>query len=511
MLAEFSTRVLHKKAITYLEDKSATRRLLEQREAFTMRMAYRYALSRQAYERKDLERRWHNFGQILKSKGEMLQEEEYTAEATSSKGDRKIPRRTLDRLRTHVEASWASNLQWIDVLILGEEQHGVKDALLESPFERVWDHASQNSLYAIRTEETESVLRNLESRVQAQGSRLDKWKKIQAKVSERADTRSAKYPSHLRPLHHPFSSKQLLHEQSESRQGAHTSRELNSAGRAEDSRTAKRNRGSTSVRTDKSEALGNEIPLPHRQNGQRVYHLRSRRNEGSSCLEGKQSIPAVDSALLLNSSDPSTQDQQMNRHTAPQDQAKWEQAAETAVEALDTKNVEFKPLPSLAERTRMTMALTTPLKEELTAHAKSRTSPSLAERPASAGSPHATFHHTGAPPLNSLADRTRQSMNLMAMRTPAPAAARPRQRRTSSLYDVLKTRPVKKSQETNDADTTLFEQTIQNLQADYESVFKPRPRVAVSPVLSPVPLRNGIGENLNLNGHASSGEEDDFS
>lgn len=154
--------------------------------------------------------------------------------------------------------------------------------------------------------------------------------------------------------------------------------------------------------------------------------------------------------------------------------------------------------PSLAERTRMSIAFNssedvTGLLPDLPLNATLRVESQVGESPTIRTAKAHDKH-------SSLLDRTRESI-LMAPQDAVPNSKRPAHARTrSSIHPVnqfdtlLKSRRISLSataDRNNGQHETLVKRDITPLdtrlspEAEYDSVFKPRPRVAHSPVLSP--------------------------
>lgn len=161
-----------------------------------------------------------------------------------------------------------------------------------------------------------------------------------------------------------------------------------------------------------------------------------------------------------------------------------------------------KPKLSLLERTRQSMALVKPeekdrLPEFATAASTSITS--IAEN---------TVPSSDAPikRRETLLERTRQSMSLIPPKPPPQRGIE--QRRTSKIYPTnqFETPGKQQSRPQNDQESTppesLFEQD-----ANYASVFKSRPKVALSPTATSM-MMHGELDNI-IEGESSEDDDDD--
>ncbi|KAH0536131.1 hypothetical protein FGG08_006974 [Glutinoglossum americanum] len=162
----------------------------------------------------------------------------------------------------------------------------------------------------------------------------------------------------------------------------------------------------------------------------------------------------------------------------------------------------MKPLPSLAERTRMSMA------------SKSIKAPAAGEQKDLAISHRelSTGNQSSEDPTISLLDRTRKSMSAF----PQPPAAKPSTTRSrKSIHPP--SRPPKphtrhtphpetpsiKPDDLYASDNSIPREELFSQEADYASVFKSRPKIALSPTFSPLGL-GGDEEELELPGFDSS-------
>ena len=523
LLADLSTRVLFKRLAADEDDGSTIQQYLchngfgAQQQVVPASLAYRYALAAQSKERGSFERRWHKFGRVLATKGAALQVDEQLASvAASPRKDKKIPRRTLDRLHKHAEMVWTGDRQWVDVLLLGDNAGKPQQDMLDRPFKDVWSYATKDTLYTIRGENTASMLQDLESRVQSQSARLEKWRFIRDGLS-RKSTVSKKEPE-VRPAKKAISSHQSQlpttcgHKASgdapnHEREPLDGSQAPISLGRAMSQRGMNEDNLESSKPTSQGHLGATAAMAPAKENRRRQYHLRSRTADNLRQLDSNQSW-AMSNPVLQRGSGSAVL---ANQHEQVKHVTKTGLATEPEkrLPSLGNDLLESKQLPSLAERTRMSMALMSPLKKESTTSTASHVSQRNTDRPYSAGGQEKGTPFQPTAPFESLADRARQSLNLTATKTPTPK--RPRKPRTSSLNDTNHIGGPKQAPPAAGLDDPrLLEETLQSLEEDYESIFKPRPKVAVSPVLRPLASGRSIGEALDLNGHIS-GDDDDFS
>jgi hypothetical protein len=183
---------------------------------------------------------------------------------------------------------------------------------------------------------------------------------------------------------------------------------------------------------------------------------------------------------------------------------------EAEKESLATKilssvyNAEPSPMkgnPSLLERTQLSMALMTPRKPPTPLGVSNpisipeQTCNALENVLAQTPEPEAVNRR------ETLAERTRQSMSLMSAK-PRPSR-RSMKPPPSNVYPTNQFETPRRQQPTFDSlDGSILEDTLSNVEIDYETVFKSRPKIALSPPLWPVADTTSDLEDL---------PEDDFS
>lgn len=206
-----------------------------------------------------------------------------------------------------------------------------------------------------------------------------------------------------------------------------------------------------------------------------------------------------DSRALLSKSDSITSGQE---DEAPTDLNEKEFLAQQALRSTINNISPAKPKLSLLERTRQSMALVKPeendrLTESTTVVSTSITS--MAEN---------TLQSSDAPirRRETLLERTRQSMSLITPKPPPQKGIE--QRRTSKIYPTNQFETPGKQQSASQKDELstppelLFEQD-----ANYASVFKSRPKVALSPTATSMMMHDELDDIIE--GESSEDDHDD--
>ena len=372
LLVDFSTRVLYKRAFCDNGDGSIIQQNLHQRPSFDshkavpLRIAYRRTLGNQLSDRAMLERRWHRLQRTLDLIEETLQLEERSASSMASpKKAKKIPRRVLDRVHKHLQSNWEGNRDWVEILVQGDQAQG-QNTLLERRFDEVWGHAAKDTLYAIRTEGTsDGLLRTLERRVHEQSLRLERWKSIRESMSERAGSTARESSQRtLSNSYHLSPTKQKL--PSKVDRNGDGAEPIDRPEQREQLRSIQRK---PEGRITRSKAALNNIadeavtPVSAAGQLQRPSHSRSRTTEIPTTSKPPRSSRESDSSFRRQTLSSVLSEYRRKENLSDGGAKEQSQGQRLSSEGVDQAVPELKSIPSLAERTRMTMALASPAKE----------------------------------------------------------------------------------------------------------------------------------------------------
>jgi hypothetical protein len=532
LLAVFSTAVLLRAIENTKEDRSVVKRELLKStissDLSIFALTYKASLSNNILNREAVGRRWNKFGRLLASKGgELDQRVAQIDKLVLANQQKRIPRRTLDRLQKHLRTHWVGDPQWVEI-ILRSDQHLPSNNLLERSFDDIWKHACNDTLYTVRPEKTESLLHTLERRVEEQQTRLDKWKAIRNSLPARKPVPPPEEQVAVEPPR--------LERKYSLRSGAGVARSVSvretprprtiSQPRREVEPTLQLQR--KGHRRAKSEATDNTIlttptvtpgisrPLANtsaRLAAPQNFKSRTSYSKGPRYSTVQEEFIEPE-PILTPSREEFAEQSEILDQTYNFDPTGSE--ADDIVSAiLNADPSPSKPLLSLAERTRLSMAaIATPQKQE-------NIPPPSITTLATMNPEYTRFtaftSNSGNPDiLSDLAERTRQSMSAMSLEN----NNKPKEnRRVSSkpprpsiVYPVNQFETPRKN--ITPQEMSFFDET--NMDLDEASIFKSRPRVALSPMLTPMAEgRESIG-NLNEVLHDGDGDddvsyEDDFS
>ena len=551
LLAAFSFLVVRKVLAEDTTDCSITKQLILNDTALIYRqglvsqltLSYRVGLSRRLQEKSEREQRYRRLGRLLDMKKNDLAQRTQSLDTVSKvRNDKSIPRCTVEKLERYINSNWSGDMAWAKILVRSD-RHETTNSLLERPFVEVWSHAANDTVHKIRPENKESLLQELERRLTAQNDRLQKWRNIQGTLATGSKPRVSEIASQVQ-------------DRAVATSVANTSTPRDALGRA-----AVVGR-STNMKPGTVQCLGIGLPDEYRMSSPARQFMdmkhessgryRSTREspikavvitdlsevEMYSSSESSANTPssnAEDSLSFVNpfgnnKSFGKIQNKDLNvvhrlSHGVVNRNKSLEISGMTGAESitLDSEQVhnqdpkvdgnsrDVEALPSsldklsLVERTRMSMASTSPQKPtKLEEKYHTATLAPVANGP---GGPGQTQFPDG-PPFDTLLDRTRQSMSLMSLQSQTRRQSS--KNRVSMAYPISQFNSPRRDQSPlRAAEHSILEEVLPDLDVDYETVFKSRPKIRLSPKIRPVSdFISGTEEPAHMEEPLNS--EDDF-
>ncbi|KAL4935459.1 hypothetical protein BDV06DRAFT_228809 [Aspergillus oleicola] len=426
-------------------------------------LAHRVSLSTLGERRNRVRDTHEKFSQLLDRK-----KDEISARSTNGSQAVQIKGTDLEALARKTRDNWQGNAEWADAILEGGLSIS-RDAFLDLSFNSAWSRAKESTVDNLLTTSTRpDLVLDLETRVLQQRARLQKWHQYSASlrgseaVSPSKPKDSKKTPQLVFRDHQSLTVASISKavRQPVDRSGP-TTRDQNLLDSI--SEAMERINGSSTQRQTphvsihEPELEPEPVPVPEPE-----HYMSS-------------PIPTISQPVFEPPGYPSTADC-------------------TQEEPLPRRR---KDPSTLAERTRKSMSMFEMIPESLSTPAPEPTHPEYSQEP--------EIEHGEKPPNEpyTLAERTRRSMSLLPPPPDPPRqnpSRRSRKSRVSFPVNQFET-PSKRSTTAADypsrASTPrddLFED-----QADYASVFKSRPRIALSPVASPAVHVSPIG-GFDLNG-----------
>lgn len=419
-------------------------------------------------ERRDRVRDTHDkFSQLLDKKKDELD--------TRSTPGTQVTTQTqgvdLETLAREIKANWQGSVEFADTLLYGGLNSG-RDAFLELPFDSAWSQAKKSTVDDLRTTSSRpDLVLDLETRILRQKARLQRWHQYSASLRNSETASPLKHTDSKKPPPLAFRDHQNLTVASISR----------------------------SVR----QPVDRRLPATGDQN------LLDSISEAVERINGpspQRQIPSV------SVSEPKPEPEQKPLRQIPsiaRPEIFEPPADPTEIELSKERPIEQSPRGShtLMQRTRKSMSLHDVLPEspppaELTPEEFPR-EPDPEEQsrePTPEPETRASF---------TLAERTRKSMSLLPPPREQPhPSRRSRKSRVSFPVNQFDTPPKPSAADFPSRASTPRDELFED-QADYASVFKSRPRIALSPTTSPAVHVSAIGDfDLSADIESEDGADD---
>jgi len=191
LLASFSTIVLRKVLAEGHGGKASIAGRLAIAKRVTKRdyesflplaIAHRSSLSALLNRKSELKARCKDFGNILYSKEQELDQRFEVIVRTQELLDgNPIPDHIVSRVSNLVEEHWQGDARLVGVIAQGEEQQS-RDLLLDEPFSKIWRKVSMGTFDKPTGLKSHGLLEDLEMRVASQEARLNQWKEFKEAI-----------------------------------------------------------------------------------------------------------------------------------------------------------------------------------------------------------------------------------------------------------------------------------------------------------------------------------------
>ncbi|KAL4754575.1 hypothetical protein BDW72DRAFT_213440 [Aspergillus terricola var. indicus] len=463
LLAVFSTNVLRRKisarnpAINLSLASGLTRQ--EYTLLLPLILAHRVSLSTLSERRERVRDTYEKFSQLLDRKKEELD--------TRSESDThaiQVRDTDIEALAREARANWQGSVEWANTLLYGG-LNSSRDAFLELPFDNAWSQAMTSTVDKLRTTSTRpDLVLDLETRVSRQRARLQTWYQYSESL-KRSGSASLTKPAATNKA------PQLIFRDHQSLTVASISKAVR-----QPVNRGPPNVGDQNILLSISEAM-------ERINGA------SRQRQSSPDL-----IPELE---------PEPKPETSGSHPPIERPEVFEPpTGSTASDYTDEELFKGRPreISTLTERTRRSMSFFEGIAE----------SPPQAEPNSVKDSTNPNLEEAQHRESYTLVERTRKSMSLLPPpRDPPRPPRHSRKSRVSFPVNQFETPPKPSTYDIPSRASTPRDELFEE-QADYASVFKSRPRIALSPVASPAVHVNPIEDfNLSPDGNLEEGHTKD--
>ena len=540
--------------------------LRDQDSLLPLAVAHRASLTAVLRRKTALKTRYSDFQRLLDQKEQELAQRTGRLEAIEESGAARIvSNHVIQRIKRHFDIHWQGDPRWVDIIVKGGE-HDVRDPLLETEFTKLWPLLKEGPLSKVTTTNQQELLQDLEKRIASQRARLQHWKAVKddLKLSPKSTSSAIGQNSgtqkpqgiELNLTRHKdivFDPKQLnrVNEEGQgtidsscapvmtneySRLIGSMQAELTvvSKGARQSVRSRKIDRSSImpvpledsegvtesddlitfkqgsaqdldqpvaktlwiprppSVKLSPHHANGADAETPYRVTGDYPTSL----HDSIEIIDPRKQGPTtVNSGIKFASRDAcQTQEDVQNPEVLDEDELLAQQIISSTRNAAPSP---AKPNRSLVERTRQSMGFSTPSSFDNIAN--SDPTPILL--------PSSLSTLDSSPPLpaknTTLLERTRQSMSLMHSTSLKPRRSVHRPRLSKHYPTNQFETPSKQQGTTSTVEEMTPPEKLFTQEADYASVFKSRPKIALSPTVSPEIRELETDE---LNGNFGQGE-----
>ncbi len=533
-LSAFSTVTLHKVlASDAITTRSVAGRLFlaeridpdEGSLLLPLAIAHRTSLNSSLRRRRILRARYRDFGNAMANKDLDLERKFEKIVETQEFLDENPPSEsTVDRVSKVLDQQWQGNRSFLDVIAQGEE-HKMGDVLLDREFEIAWRRASIGEFDGDISTTQFGLLEDLERRVASQQARLEHWKGFKESLKRKEVTQCVISTSPSKSTH--ISPKSLQYEQRKEKELVFSPRKSTRKSMlpvtgvipevTEDTNNEITEEDSTNspmtLRSSPLAAKSKETPQPisvytvvrdsfDEEHGdssfseisanefdqpQSTFSSKFRNSDTNPVHHKKPVTPLADTGPFVSPIGSAAKTVHAPQNSNGEVDSAFTKlnedellARQLVSTALDATLTPMKKGLSLVERTRHSIAVASPDKVM-----PQNVLPSLV--------PHVPSSDEASPaknlPTATLAERTRQSISLVP--------ARPKRSR-----DSMHIRRASKNFPTNQFETPKRQSEIRKLtppeelmspKAGYDSVFKSRPKIALSPTTSPCPEYRSSG------------------
>ena len=155
----------------------------EQRSLLPLAIAHRASLTAILHRKEQQRSRYLQFQHILDERSQQLCQQQKRLQERETSAGSNITEQSLQRIRQRFDTHWQGDPRWLDVILNGDAE-GIHDALLETPFERTWMDVTSGVLPSANSNsKQEGLLRNLEIRVATQQERLQRWERYREQIA----------------------------------------------------------------------------------------------------------------------------------------------------------------------------------------------------------------------------------------------------------------------------------------------------------------------------------------
>jgi hypothetical protein len=205
VLSSFSTVVLRKVLAAKKDGRPAISRSFalatklsqsDQKSLLPLAIAHRASLIALLRRKEQLRERYTSFQDVLNGRRDRLEQRRASLDSRRKTDDRtKVGREEMQQAMKQIGLYWNGNTQWLEVLVDGDAKVA-HDPLLDIPFELTWRRVQGGSPASNPGPESKGLLQDLETRIADQEARLQGWKQFRIEITnESSEFIASKVPS----------------------------------------------------------------------------------------------------------------------------------------------------------------------------------------------------------------------------------------------------------------------------------------------------------------------------
>lgn len=192
LLASFSTVVLRKILIAKKDARPAISSSFalainlsqrDQKSLLPLAVAHRASLSALLRRKEELRGRYSDFQDVLDRRRDHLGQREASLDSSKETNcEVEVGRKWMEQAMKQIGLYWMGDTKWLEFLVGGDAK-GAHDPLLDTPFELTWRKVRGGSKASNPTTESKGLLQDLETRIADQEARLRKWKQFHTEIT----------------------------------------------------------------------------------------------------------------------------------------------------------------------------------------------------------------------------------------------------------------------------------------------------------------------------------------
>ncbi|CBX90926.1 hypothetical protein LEMA_P059600.1 [Plenodomus lingam JN3] len=154
----------------------------QQQSLLPLAIAHKAALVNVLKQKEEKRQKFKEFENLLNTKSVTISKRLRKCIETPRAKKPVISQKQAEAVKKELKDNWIGNPRWLDVMLHGDDV-AAEDVFLTSRFDKVWHMVEKG--YKVENVTTETgLLENLQSRVQEQESRLQKWKAFHKELKE---------------------------------------------------------------------------------------------------------------------------------------------------------------------------------------------------------------------------------------------------------------------------------------------------------------------------------------